>query len=75
MNRVKGSAVVLMVAGVAGLVYDGYTYKEYPSNVQIGAMTLSPEESKSVRIPIYASSALVLVGGLLFVFGMRYRQN
>lgn len=73
MNAVRIAAIVLIVAGVLGLVYGGFTYPSETHRASVGPIDLSVTESKSVSIPIWAGIASILIGGGLLVFGGKGR--
>ena len=68
MNAVKIVAVLLIVAGVLGLIYGGFTYTKTTSQAQIGPLELTVKDNKMVNIPIWAGVGAIVIGGvLLFV--------
>ena len=67
MNPLKIAAVVLVVAGVLGLVYGGFSYTRETHEADIGPIELSVEERETVNIPVWAGvGAIVLGAALLF---------
>lgn len=69
MNAVRIAAIVLIVAGVLGLIYGGFTYPKETHRASVGPVDLSVTESGSVNIPIWAGVGAILIGGGLLVFG------
>lgn len=69
MHRVKIIAIVLIVGGILGLVYGGFTYTKDTTVVKLGPLELSAKEKQAVNVPIWASIGAIVVGGLLLVFG------
>ena len=68
MNATKIAAVVLIVVGVLGLAYGGFTYTSDRHEMQVGSMSLTMNEKRTVPIPLWAGIAAVLLGaGLLLV--------
>jgi TRAP-type C4-dicarboxylate transport system permease small subunit len=67
MNAVKLTAIILIVAGVIGLAYGGFTYTKDTHDVKLGPLEFSVKEKKTVNIPIWAGVAAVVAGGLLLV--------
>lgn len=67
MNPIKILALVLVVGGVLGLLYGGFSYTKDTSAVKLGPIELTVKEQKSVNIPIWASIGALVVGGILFV--------
>ena len=69
MNPIKLVAVALVVAGVLGLIYGGFSYTKDTTVVKLGPLELSAKEKDRVSVPIWAGVGAVVVGGLLLVFG------
>jgi hypothetical protein len=69
MNPVKVAAIALIVAGVLGLLYGGFSYTKETHDVKIGPIELSVKEKQDVNIPVWAGIGAIVVGGLLLVFG------
>ena len=68
MNAVKIAGIVLIVAGVLGLVYGGFSYTSDTHDAKIGPLELSVEEKERVNIPVWAGVGAIVVGaGLLLV--------
>lgn len=61
-------AIVLIVAGVLGLVYGGFSYTQETHNAKLGPLELSVQDKERVNIPVWAGVVLVAVGsGLLLL--------
>lgn len=72
MKAVKIAAIILIVAGVMGLVYGGFSYPRNTSNIEVGSVELSVKENQSVNVPVWAGVAAVGLGvGLLVVSGRK----
>ncbi|ODV10366.1 MAG: hypothetical protein ABT20_08250 [Rubrivivax sp. SCN 70-15] len=69
MNAAKIAGIVLIVAGVLGLVYGGFSYTKETHQAKVGPIELSVKEKQDVNIPMWAGIGAIVVGGLLFVFG------
>ena len=69
MNPVKVIAIVLIIAGVLGLVYGGFSYTKDTTVVKLGPLEVSAKERQTVNVPMWAGVGAVVVGGLLLVFG------
>ncbi len=69
MNPVKMIGIVLIVGGVLGLLYGGFTYTKETHETKLGPLTLSVTDKETVNIPIWAGVGAVVIGGLLLVFG------
>ena len=69
MNPVKVIAIVLIICGVLGLVYGGFSYTKDTTVVKLGPLELSAKEKQTVNVPMWAGVGAIVVGGLLVVFG------
>jgi TRAP-type C4-dicarboxylate transport system permease small subunit len=70
MNPLKIAAILLIAAGIIGLVYGGFTYNKTTHDAKIGSLELSLTDKETVNIPVWAGvGAIVLGGALLFVRG------
>lgn len=69
MNLLKIVAVMLIVAGVLGLMYGGFSYTKETHDVKLGPIEFSVNEKQTVNIPVWAGIGAIVVGGLLLVFG------
>lgn len=71
MSALKIVAIVLIVAGVAGLVYGKFTYTKETHDVDLGPLELSVKEKKTVNIPLWAGLASIVAGAVLLFAGRR----
>jgi TRAP-type C4-dicarboxylate transport system permease small subunit len=68
VSALKIVAVLLIAAGIIGLVYGGFTYTKSTHDTKIGPLELSIKDKETVNVPIWAGVAAIVVGGaLLFV--------
>ena len=68
MSGIRVVAVVLILVGVLGLAYGGFTYTSQTHRTDIGPIELTLKEKNTVTIPIWAGIAAIAVGGgMLFV--------
>ncbi|HEV7239351.1 MAG TPA: hypothetical protein VGQ36_08935 [Thermoanaerobaculia bacterium] len=68
MSALKIVAIVLILAGIAGLLYGKFTYTKDTHEVNLGPVELSVKEKKTVNIPLWAGIAAIAAGAvLLFV--------
>jgi multidrug transporter EmrE-like cation transporter len=73
MNEAKLVGIVLIVAGVLGLVYGGFSFTKASHDLKVGPIELSVREKQSVSVPTWAGVGAVLVGAGLLVFGGKKR--
>jgi uncharacterized membrane protein len=69
MNAMKMVGVVLIVGGILGLVYGGFSYTKETHETKIGPLTLSVTDKETVNVPIWAGIGAIVAGGLLLVVG------
>ena len=69
MNSTKIIAAALIVAGVLGLVYGGFSYTKNTTAVKLGPIELAVKEKETVNVPMWAGIGAIVVGGLLLVMG------
>lgn len=71
MNGTRIAAIVLIAAGVLGLVYGSFSYTKTTHEAKIGPIELSMKEKETVNVPVWAGVGAIVVGGALLVFGGR----
>ena len=71
MSALKFIAIVLIVAGIAGLVYGKFTYTKSTHEAKLGPIDLSVKEKQTVNIPLWAGLAAIVAGGLLLAVPKR----
>jgi TRAP-type C4-dicarboxylate transport system permease small subunit len=69
MNAVKMAAVVLIAAGVLGLVYGGFSYTKDTHEAKLGPLELSVKDKETVNIPVWAGVGAIVIGGALLLVG------
>jgi drug/metabolite transporter (DMT)-like permease len=67
MNPIKIVAVVLIVAGILGLIYGGFTFTKDSHDAKLGPIEFSVKEKERVNIPSWAGVAAIVLGGVLLV--------
>jgi hypothetical protein len=68
MNAIRIAAIALIVAGVLGLVYGGFSYTTETHNAKLGPIELKVTEKERFNVPIWAGVAGILIGGALLLF-------
>jgi TRAP-type C4-dicarboxylate transport system permease small subunit len=64
-------AIVLLLAGVLGLVYGGFSYTRETHEAKVGPLEISISEKQRVNVPMWAGMALVIAGGGLLLMQRR----
>jgi len=65
MSALKVVAILLIVAGIAGLVYGKFTYTKETHEAKLGPIELSVKEKKTVNIPMWTGLAAIAAGAML----------
>ena len=71
MNAVKLAAILLIVAGVLGATYGGFSYTRETHAANIGPLHLQVSEQERVNIPMWAGIGAIGVGLALLLAGSR----
>jgi len=67
MNAIRIGAIGLIVAGLLGLAYGGFSYTKETHETKIGPLELAVKDKERVNIPVWAGVAAVVAGGLMLV--------
>ncbi|MBN9592988.1 MAG: hypothetical protein J0I02_12245, partial [Alphaproteobacteria bacterium] len=73
MKPIALIGVLLIVLGIAGLIFSGFSYTETKPVVEAGPLKVTTQEEHYVTIPNIASVLAILAGAAL-VFGSRRMQ-
>jgi len=73
LNALKLVAILLIVGGVLGLTYGGFSYTKDTTAVKLGPLELSVQEKETVNVPMWVGIAAIAAGGLLLVIGGKSR--
>ena len=71
MNAMKILGIVLVVGGILGLVYGGFTYTKETHETKIGPLVLSVTDKETVNVPVWAGVSAIVIGGLLLAYGSK----
>jgi hypothetical protein len=71
MNGARILAIVLIAAGVLGLVYHSFSYTKASHEAKLGSLELSVQHKESVDVPEWLSVGAVVAGAALLLFGGR----
>jgi hypothetical protein len=65
MSAVKIIAIVLIIAGLWGLIYGDFSYTREIHEAKPGSYELSVKDTRTVPIPTWVGVGAVLAGGIL----------
>ena len=71
MNASKIAAIVLIVAGVLGLVYGSFSYTKQTHDINVGPIEMSLKEKRTVNVPVWAGVGAIAIGAALLLLGGR----
>jgi len=65
MNRTLG--IILIVVGIAMLIWTGFSYTKKEKIVDAGPIQISADKEKSINWPPYAGGIILIAGVIVFV--------
>ena len=65
----KAAGLVLLVLGVLGLVYGGFSYRREKGDAKVGPVEIHVTEKERVNVPVWAGVGAVAVGAALLMRG------
>jgi uncharacterized membrane protein YidH (DUF202 family) len=71
MNAVKIAAVVLIAAGILGLLYGSFSFTKETHEIKLGPVELSVKEKQTINVPVWAGVGAIVVGVVLLLFGSK----
>jgi hypothetical protein len=71
MAPLKILGVLLIVAGVAGLVYGGFSYTKEEHKAKLGPLQFSIKEKETVAVPVWLSIGAIAAGTILLVINRK----
>lgn len=69
MSVQKMIALVLLVGGILGVVYGGFSYTKETHKADLGPLHISVAEKERVNVPMWAGVGAIVIGGVLLVVG------
>ncbi|MCD2451631.1 hypothetical protein GO003_014645 [Methylicorpusculum oleiharenae] len=68
MSVIKMLALVLIAAGVLGLVYGSFSYTRETQEAKLGPFELTVKDTEKVNIPVWAGVGAIVAGvGLMLM--------
>ena len=71
MNATKVIAILLIVAGALGLIYQQFSYTKETTQAKLGPLELSVKQKETVNVPLWVSLGAIGVGIVLLVTARR----
>ena len=69
VTRIVG--LILIVAGIAALGIDRFSFTRETHQLKFGPLQLSVKEKQEVEFPIWVGVGAIVLGGVLLVFGSK----
>jgi hypothetical protein len=67
------AGLVLIAAGVLGLMYGGFSYTKETHEAKLGPIELTMKDKETVNIPVWAGVGAIAIGGVLLLLGGKKR--
>ena len=67
MSAIRIVAILLVLAGILGLVYGNFTYTKETHDAKVGPLELTVKEKQTVNIPAWAGVAAIAAGTILLL--------
>jgi multidrug transporter EmrE-like cation transporter len=67
MSAIKIIGVVLILAGILGLVYGGFSFTKETHEAKIGPLELQVKEKETVNVPAWAGVGAIVIGAVLLL--------
>jgi drug/metabolite transporter (DMT)-like permease len=67
----KIAGILLIIAGVAALIYGGFSYTSQKKTVDMGAIQIDRTENHTLPVPPILGIVAIVGGGVLVYFGAK----
>ncbi len=71
MNTTKLIGIILVVGGLLGLLYGGFSYTKETTGLKLGPIELKVQEKERINIPLIVSAGGLALGVFLLVTGRK----
>lgn len=68
---IKIVGIALLVAGLLGLVYGGFSYNKETVGAKLGPIELKVTEKRTIDVPIWGGIGAIVAGAALLALGRR----
>ena len=73
-SPIKIIGIVVLVLGLIGAIYGGFTYTRETHDAKIGPIELSVKDKETVRVPLWAGLVAVAAGAALIMVPVKARS-
>ncbi len=67
MSGMRVLAIILILGGILGLVYGGFSFTSKTHRADIGPIELAVKEKDTINIPVWAGIGAIVAGGGMFL--------
>jgi len=67
MSGIRIAAIVLIVAGLLGVMYGKFSYTKETHEAKLGALEMSFKEKQTVNVPAWAGVAAIAAGAAMLI--------
>lgn len=67
MTAFRIAAIVLIVAGILGLVYGKFSYTKETQKARVGSLELTVKDKESINVPVWAGVGAIAAGTLMLL--------
>ena len=67
MSGIRILAIVLIVAGLLGVMYGKFSYTKETHDAKVGSLELSFKEKQTVNVPAWAGVAAIAAGAAMLL--------
>lgn len=67
VSGLKIVALLLILGGILGLVYGGFTYTKATHDAKLGPIEFSVKEKERVNVPMWAGVGAIVAGALILL--------
>jgi hypothetical protein len=71
MSGIRILAIVLIVAGLLGVMYGKFSYTKETHDAKVGSLELSFKEKQTVNVPAWAGVAAIAAGAALLLVPLK----
>ena len=71
VKPIKIIGVILILAGLFGLISGGFSFTEETHNAKVGPVEISVKEKNRLSVPVWASAGAIVAGGAALLMGGR----
>ena len=71
MNTQQILGILLLVGGLLGVAYGGFSYTKETHAANVGSLHMAFDEKQRVNVPLWGSVGAVVLGGVLLLMRRR----